>query len=108
MTKQIFRDDPHHSRFEMPVDDVLVFAEYHRGPGRIIIDRVIVPVKLQGGPAPDRFLEKLLGHVRELKLKLEAHDPALARWLDARPEHRDLLVSPMPPLDASGGETALP
>lgn len=108
MTKQVFIDDPHRSRFEMPVDDVLVFAEYRRGPGRIIVERVAFPPKLLSTPAPDRFLEKVVAHVRELKVKLEVEDQTLARWLDAHPEHRDLLVAPLPPLDASGGASAQP
>lgn len=92
----------------MPVDDVLVFAEYHRGPGRVIVDRVVFPAKLVGTPAPERFLEKVVAYVRDLKVKLEVADPTFARWLDAHPEHRDLLVAPLPPLDASGGASAQP
>ncbi|NEX94567.1 N-acetyltransferase [Caulobacter sp. 17J65-9] len=108
MTKQVFLDDAHRSRFEMPVDDVLVFAEYHRGPGRIIVDRVVFPAKLLGTAAPDRFMRRVIEHIRELKLKVEVEDPTFARWMDAHPENRDLLAPRQPPLDGSGGESARP
>ncbi len=78
-------------RLEMAVSEHIVFADYRRLGGRLIVDHVEAPPPLRGTGAAGRFMEALAGYARLSGLKITPLCGYAAAWLRRRPENRDLI-----------------
>lgn len=85
------RIDEAAGRFERDEDGQIVFADYRRSDGRLIVDHVEAPVALRGTGAAGRLMEEIAAHAREQGLRIIPLCGYAAHWLRRRPEHRDLV-----------------
>jgi predicted GNAT family acetyltransferase len=80
-------------RLERDEAGQVVFADYRRGEGRLILDHVEAPIALRGSGAAGRLMEEIAAYAREQGLRIIPLCSYAARWLQTRPEHRDLVAS---------------
>lgn len=78
-------------RFERDEGGQVVFADYRRGEGRLIVDHVEAPIALRGTGAAGRLMEEIAAYAREEDLKIIPLCSYAARWLRTRPELGDLV-----------------
>lgn len=78
-------------RFERDEAGQVVFADYRRGEGRLILDHVEAPIALRGTGAAGRLMEEIAAYAREQGLSIIPLCSYAARWLRTRPEHSDLV-----------------
>lgn len=81
------------SRFERDERGQVVFADYRRGEGRLIVDHVEAPIALRGTGAAGRLMEDIAAYAREQGLRIIPLCSYAARWLQTRPELSDLVGS---------------
>ena len=79
-------------RFELPVGDQVVFADYRRQPGRLVITHVEAPLNLRGKGVAGELMQGLLDQVRAAQLKVLPLCPYARAWMQRRPDYRDLMV----------------
>ncbi|GJD96159.1 GNAT family N-acetyltransferase [Methylobacterium iners] len=79
------------SRFELVVADQIVFANYRRQPGILVITYVYAPPLLRGTGTAGRLMEAVAVHARAEGLRIVALCGYARAWLQRQPEHRDLL-----------------
>ena len=80
-------------RFERDEAGQVVFADYRRAEGRLILDHVEAPIALRGTGAAGRLMEDIAAYAREQGLTIIPLCSYAARWLRTRPEHSDLVSS---------------
>jgi predicted GNAT family acetyltransferase len=80
-------------RFERDEEGQVVFADYRRAEGRLILDHVEAPLALRGSGAAGRLMEEIAAYAREQKLLIVPLCGYAAHWLRRRPEHSDLIIS---------------
>ena len=85
------RDDGQ-GRLELTVGGAVVFADYRRAPGRLIIDHVEAPQALRGTGAAGQFMSALVAHARASGLKLTPICSYAAHWLERHPQEAAGLV----------------
>jgi hypothetical protein len=78
-------------RFERDEGGQVVFADYRRDEGRLIIDHVEAPVVLRGTGAAGRLMQEIAAYAREEGLRILPLCSYAARWLQTGREHRDLV-----------------
>ena len=88
-----FRDASERSRFELDVAGRIVYADYRRQPGLLVIAYVYAPPPLRGTGASDRLMSAVAGSARAENRKILALCGYARAWLRAHKAHRDLLVS---------------
>lgn len=88
----LVRDNSAARRFEMEEGGHIVFADYRRASGRLIIDHVEAPPVLRGTGAAGRFMEGLAAEARATGEKIVPLCGYAAAWLNRHPEHRDLIA----------------
>ena len=86
------RDNRDLHRFELPVDGQVVFAEYRRQPGRLVITYVEAPPSLRGTGAAGRLMQGVLEEARTEQVKVLPLCPYARAWLQRHPEFSDLSV----------------
>ena len=86
------RDNRERQRFELEVDGQIVFADYRRQPGRLVITYVEAPPALRGKGAAGRLMQGLSERVRDEGLKVLPLCPYAKVWLQRHPEFRDLTL----------------
>ena len=74
------------SRLEMVEGGEIVFADYRRADGRLIIDHVEAPVALRGTGAAGRFMAALAERARADGVKLVPLCSYAAHWLARHPD----------------------
>src|SRR5579862_2500181 len=79
-------------RLEMEQGGQVVFADYRRLDGRLVIDHVEAPMALRGTGAAGRFMEALVADARAAGVKIVPRCGYAAAWLQRRPEYRDLVA----------------
>ncbi len=79
-------------RFELPVGDQVVFADYRRQPGRLVITHVEAPLNLRGKGVAGQLMQGMLDQVRAAQLKVLPLCPYARAWMQRRPDYRDLMV----------------
>ncbi len=84
-------DNPATGRLERVEAGQVVFADYRRGDGRVMIDHVEAPPALRGTGASGRFMEALAAWARREGLKITPICGYAAAWLSRSAEHRDLI-----------------
>jgi predicted GNAT family acetyltransferase len=88
----LLRDNAAANRFEMDEGGHVVFADYRRVGGRLIIDHVEAPPVLRGTGAAGRFMEGLAFEARAAGEKIVPLCGYAAAWLHRHPQHRDLVA----------------
>ncbi len=84
-------DNRTRQRFELARDGEIVFADYRRQPGRLIITHVEAPPALRGTGAAGRLMEGVLQSAREEGLKVTPLCSYARAYIQRHPEHRDLV-----------------
>jgi len=83
-------DNAARSRFELEEDGHVVFADYHRAGGALVIDHVLAPEALRGTGAAGRLMEGLVSAARAAGETITPVCTYAAAWLRRHPEHADL------------------
>jgi predicted GNAT family acetyltransferase len=79
-------------RFELPVDDQVVFADNRRQPGRLVITYVEAPSALRGTGAAGRLMQGVMAAARAEDVKVLPLCGYARAWMQRHPEYRDLGV----------------
>lgn len=79
-------------RFELKVDDEVVFADYRRQPGRLVITYVEAPMALRGTGAAGRLMQGVLEQARAERVKVLPLCGYARAWIQRHPEFKDLAV----------------
>ena len=87
-----FQDAAARGRFELEEDGKLVFADYRRRDGMLVITHVEADPALRGKGAAGRLMEELTRVARRDGLKLRPFCSYAAAWLRRHREHQDLLA----------------
>ncbi|MBV8681290.1 MAG: N-acetyltransferase [Caulobacteraceae bacterium] len=80
-------------RLERDEAGQVVFADYRRGEGRLILDHVEAPLALRGTGAAGRLMEEIAAHARAEGLRIVPLCGYAAAWLRRSHAHRDLVSS---------------
>ncbi|MEI9892106.1 MAG: GNAT family N-acetyltransferase [Caulobacteraceae bacterium] len=86
------RDNRDLQRFELPVDGQVVFANYRRQPGRLVITYVEAPPELRGTGAAGRLMQGVIEAARAEEVKVLPLCPYARAWMQRHPEHKDLAI----------------
>jgi hypothetical protein len=86
------RDNRALQRFELPVNDQIVFADYRRQPGRLVITHVETPLALRGVGHASQLMRGVAEEARAEQVKVLPLCPYARAWLQRHPEYRDLAV----------------
>jgi predicted GNAT family acetyltransferase len=86
------RDNRERQRFELPVDGQVVFADYRRQPGRVVITHVEAPPALRGTGAAGRLMQGVMDLVRGEQVKVLPLCSYARAWILRHPEHKDLAI----------------
>jgi hypothetical protein len=92
MDQASVRDNRELQRFELPVDGQVVFADYHRQPGRLVITHVEAPVALRGAGHASELMRGVAEQARIEQVKILPLCPYARAWMQRRPEYRDLAL----------------
>jgi predicted GNAT family acetyltransferase len=79
-------------RLEMTENGQIVFANYRRHGGRLIIDHVEAPPALRGAGAAGRFMEALAIHARAAGESVVPVCGYAAAWFQRNAKYRDLIA----------------
>ena len=86
------QDNPGLSRYELDVDGQIVFANYRRRDGTLVITHVEAPVPLRGTGASDRLMRGLMEIVRAERVKVLPLCGYAAAWIRRHKAYADLLA----------------
>ena len=78
------RDNTERQRFELDIDGHIVFADYERRPGQLVINWVESPRPLRGTGAAGRLMTVLGEKARSEGVKIVPICRYAAGWLSAR------------------------
>lgn len=86
------RDNASLSRYELEVDGQVVFANYRRREGALVITHVEAPVPLRGTGASDRLMRGLMEIMRAENTKVVPLCGYAAAWIRRHKAYADLLA----------------
>lgn len=86
------RDNRELQRFELAVEGQIVFANYRRQPGRLVITYVEAPPALRGTGAAGRLMKGVAEEARAEQVKVLPLCSYARAWMQRHPEYRDLTV----------------
>lgn len=92
MEQASVRDNRELQRFELPVGGEVVFANYRRQPGRLVITYVEAPVALRGSGAAGRLMQGVLEEAKAEQLKVLPLCAYARAWMQRHPEYKDLAL----------------
>jgi predicted GNAT family acetyltransferase len=92
MDQPSVHDNRQLNRFELPQDGQVVFADYHRQPGRLVITYVEAPPALRGSGAAGKLMQGMLEQARAEGVKVLPLCGYARAWIQRHPEFRDLAV----------------
>jgi predicted GNAT family acetyltransferase len=78
---EVFRDVPARQRFELELDGGIVFADYRREGGRLVISWVEADPALRDGPPADRLMRQVAGVARAEGVQITAECGWANGWL---------------------------
>jgi predicted GNAT family acetyltransferase len=84
------RDNRERGRFELDIDGQVVFADYRRQPGRLVITYVEAPVALRGAGAAGQLMQGIMAAARAEQVKVLPLCPYARAWMARHPEYKDL------------------
>ena len=87
-----FSDNRARQRFELAEDGHVVFADYHRQPGRLVITYVEAPQALRGMGAAGRLMQAVAEQARAEGVKVLPICGYAKAWLQRHKEYADLVV----------------
>ena len=79
-------------RYEMPFDNLMVYANVRKDKNALYIDYVFAPPELRGKGAAGEFMSKLMDAVRAESLKAVPLCGYAASWLRRHGDFRDLVA----------------
>ena len=88
----LLRDRSAEGRMELDIQGHVVFANYRRQAGRLVIDHVEAPAALRGSGAAGELMAAIAAKARvdgDLIIPLCGY---AAAWLKRHPEHKDLIA----------------
>jgi predicted GNAT family acetyltransferase len=91
-SRNTVRDNRELQRFELPVDGEIVFADYHRQPGRLVITHVEAPISLRGAGHAGDLMRGVAEEARAEQVKVLPLCSYARAWLKRHPEYGDLAV----------------
>jgi predicted GNAT family acetyltransferase len=86
------RDNRERQRFELPEAGHVVFADYRRQPGRVVITHVEAPVALRGKGAAGRLMKGVMDLLRGEQVKVLPLCSYARAWILRHPEYKDLTI----------------
>jgi predicted GNAT family acetyltransferase len=86
------RDNRELQRFELPVGGEIVFADYRRQPGRLVITHVETPPALRGGGLASQLMQGVAEEARAEQIKVLPLCSYARAWMSRHPEYRDLAI----------------
>ena len=86
------RDNRELQRFELPVDGQVVFADYRRQPGRLVITHVEAPLNLRGKGVAGQLMQGMLDQARGEGVKVLPLCPYAKAWMQRHPEFKDVTL----------------
>lgn len=92
MDQASVRDNRDLQRFELPVGGLVVFADYRRQPGRLVITHVEAPPELRGAGHAGRLMQGVAEEARAEGVRLLPLCSYARAWMQRHPEFRDLAV----------------
>lgn len=87
---QSLRDNQAEGRLELDVEGRVVFADYRRQPGRLVIDHVEAPMELRGSGAAGALMEAIVAKARAEGALIVPRCGYAAAWLKRHPQHSGL------------------
>jgi len=78
-------------RYEMPIGNLVVYANVRKDKNTLYIDYVFAPRELRGKGTAGEFMNKLMDVVRTEKLKVVPLCGYAASWLQRHSEYQDLV-----------------
>ena len=86
------RNNVDQSRFELGAGDAVVFADYRREAGCLIISYVYAPPALRGTGAAGRLMEGVVAQARASGERIVPLCGYARTWLHRHHAHRDLIA----------------
>ena len=86
------QDNPGLSRYELEVDGQIVFANYRRRDGTLVITHVEAPVPLRGTGASGRLMQGMMDIVRAEQGKVVPLCGYASAWIRRHKAYADLLA----------------
>jgi len=86
------RDNVDRSRFELPVEGEVVFADYRRQDGVLAILHVEAPPALRGSGAAGRLMRAVAEKARAESWKIQPHCGYAAAWLRRHRDFADIVA----------------
>lgn len=79
-------------RFELTIENRVVYADYHKNSGILFIDHVYAPPELRGTGAAGKLMETIVQTARSENTKITPVCSYAAAWLERHAEHRDIVA----------------
>lgn len=92
MEQPVVRDNPARQRFELEERGLIVFADYRRRPGVLVIPHVETPPVLRGQGAAGRLMQGIVDLALAEGVKIQPQCPYAAAWLQRHPQYGDLVL----------------
>ena len=86
------QDNPARQRYELQVEDGLVFSDYVRQGNKLLITHTETPPALQGRGRAGQLVKGMLEDVRTKGLKIVPLCSYIVAYFERHPEARDLLA----------------
>lgn len=106
--KPLLIDNTAEARFELKENNRLAFADYRRGPDRLIVTHVEVEPEARGTGLAGRLMEAICDYADDRHIKIEPRCPYAAGWMEMHPELAYLRVEPQVPQDGTLGQAFAP
>ena len=84
------RNNEQKRRYELDVENQVVWADYQRDGERVVITHVEAPPALRGTGAAGRLMAALASEARSQNVRLVPLCGYAAAWLRRHPEHSDV------------------
>ncbi|MDZ4372641.1 MAG: GNAT family N-acetyltransferase [Phenylobacterium sp.] len=91
MTTSEIRDNPGHSRYELPVDGEMAVITYNLNPPNLMITETLVPQRLEGQGYASRLAKHVIADAKARGLVILPVCPYVSAYLQKHPEHADVV-----------------
>jgi predicted GNAT family acetyltransferase len=91
MTEPVIRDDPAHSRYELPIDGETAVVTYNLNPPNLMITETLVPQRLEGRGLASRLAQHVIADARSRGLMILPVCPYFSAYLQKHPDQADVV-----------------